>query len=117
MLSKHIGGAARKNESLTSDFFVSSIGRLIVLLPFVKYDGAELHRTKVEIVDSWKQVARNTKSSALISFNYPRSTKLPPHSYSTMRVNLSKVVLDRIVKGGNSRIQVNSFVYSILLHE
>ena len=39
------------------------------------------------------------------------------HGVGTNSIVMNRVLLDRIVKGGNSRIQVNSFVYSILLHE
>jgi len=39
------------------------------------------------------------------------------HGMGTNSIVMNRALLDRIVKGGNSRIQVNSFVYSILLHE
>jgi len=39
------------------------------------------------------------------------------HGVGTNSIVMNRALLDRIVKGGNSRIQVNSFVYSILLHE
>jgi len=39
------------------------------------------------------------------------------HGIGTNSIVMNRALLDRIVKGGNSRIQVNSFVYSILLHE
>lgn len=39
------------------------------------------------------------------------------HGVGTNSIVMNHGLLDRIVKGGNSRIQVNSFVYSILLHE
>jgi hypothetical protein len=39
------------------------------------------------------------------------------HGVGTNSIVMNRTLLDRIVKGGNSRIQVNSFVYSILLHE
>jgi len=39
------------------------------------------------------------------------------HGVGTNSIVMNRALLDRIVKGGNSRVQVNSFVYSILLHE
>jgi len=39
------------------------------------------------------------------------------HGVGTNSIVMNRALLDRIVKGGNSRTQVNSFVYSILLHE
>jgi len=39
------------------------------------------------------------------------------HGVGTNCIVMNRALLDRIVKGGNSRIQVNSFVYSVLLHE
>jgi len=39
------------------------------------------------------------------------------HGVGTNSIVMNRALLDRIVKGGNSRIQINSFVYSILLHE
>lgn len=39
------------------------------------------------------------------------------HGVGTNSIVMNRALLDRIVKGGNSRIEVNSFVYSILLHE
>jgi hypothetical protein len=39
------------------------------------------------------------------------------HGVGTNSIVMNRSLLDRIVKGGNSRTQVNSFVYSILLHE
>src|SRR5208337_3121100 len=39
------------------------------------------------------------------------------HGVGTNSIVMNRTLLDRIVKGGNTRIQVNSFVYSILLHE
>ena len=39
------------------------------------------------------------------------------HGVGTNSIVMNRTLLDRIVKGGNSRIQVNSFVYSILLHK
>jgi len=39
------------------------------------------------------------------------------HGVGTNSIVMNRTLLDRIVQGGNSRIQVNSFVYSILLHE
>jgi len=39
------------------------------------------------------------------------------HGVGTNSIVMNRALLDRIVKGGNSRTQVNSFVYSILPHE
>ena len=39
------------------------------------------------------------------------------HGVGTNSIVMNRALLDRIVKRGNSRTQVNSFVYSILLHE
>ena len=39
------------------------------------------------------------------------------HGVGTNSIVMNRTLLDRIVKAGHSRIQVNSFVYSILLHE
>jgi len=39
------------------------------------------------------------------------------HGVGTNSIVMNRTLLDRIVKGGNSRSQVNSFVYSVLLHE
>src|SRR5208282_3345792 len=39
------------------------------------------------------------------------------HGVGTNSIVMNRTLLDRIVKSGHSRIQVNSFVYSILLHE
>jgi hypothetical protein len=39
------------------------------------------------------------------------------HGVGTNSIVMNRALLDRIVKGGNSRTQINSFVYSILLHE
>ena len=39
------------------------------------------------------------------------------HGVGTNSIVMNRALLDRIVKAGNSRTQVNSFVYSILLHE
>lgn len=39
------------------------------------------------------------------------------HGVGTNSIVMNRTLLDRIVKGGHSRVQVNSFVYSILLHE
>ena len=39
------------------------------------------------------------------------------HGVGTNSIVMNRSLLDRIVKGSNSRTQINSFVYSILLHE
>ena len=39
------------------------------------------------------------------------------HGVGTNSIVMNRSLLDRVVKGSNSRIQINSFVYSILLHE
>jgi hypothetical protein len=39
------------------------------------------------------------------------------HGMGTNSIVMNRTLLDRIVKAGHSRTQVNSFVYSILLHE
>ena len=39
------------------------------------------------------------------------------HGVGTNSIVMNRTLLDRIVKAGHSRTQVNSFVYSILLHE
>ena len=39
------------------------------------------------------------------------------HGVGTNSIVMNRSLLDRIVKGCNSRTQINSFVYSILLHE
>jgi hypothetical protein len=39
------------------------------------------------------------------------------HGVGTNSIVMNRTLLDRIIKSGNSRIEVNSFVYSILLHE
>ena len=39
------------------------------------------------------------------------------HGVGTNSIVMNRALLDRIVKSGNSRSRVNSFVYSILLHE
>ena len=39
------------------------------------------------------------------------------HGVGTNSIVMNRALLDRIVKGCNSRAQINSFVYSILLHE
>jgi hypothetical protein len=39
------------------------------------------------------------------------------HGVGTNSIVMNRTLLDKIVKAGHSRTQVNSFVYSILLHE
>jgi hypothetical protein len=39
------------------------------------------------------------------------------HGVGTNSIVMNRTLLDRIVKSGHSRLEVNSFIYSILLHE